>query len=188
MEDNYIVNLFLKRDEDAIRLTQEKYNRYCYMIAYNILNNFEDSEECLNDTWLTAWNTIPPTIPVYLGVYVGKITRFKALKKYEYLCAEKRSQAECSPDNDELTDLLSCNTNVEDEIIAKDIVKNIESFLKGLSERDRNMFLQRYYYFYPVLDISKHYGVKPNYVRTVLQRTRLKLKKYLNEMGYNFED
>ena len=188
MEDNYIVDLFLHRDEEAIRQTQIKYNRYCHSIAFNILNNQEETEECLNDTWLTVWNTIPPTIPTYLGVYVGKITRINALKRFEYLHAEKRSKAKNILDIDELTDFLSNSINIEEEMIAKDIVKSIEDFLKGISERDRNMFLQRYYYFYSVADISLHHGVKPNYVRTVLRRICVKLKKYLNERGYYYEN
>ncbi len=188
MEDKYIVDLFLRRDEEAVRLTQIKYKRYCHSIAYNILNNSEDTEECLNDTWLTAWNTIPPAIPTYLGVYVGKITRINALKKFEYLHAEKRSQAKNILDIDELTDFLPNSINIEEDLIDKDTVKCIEDFLRSISERDRNMFLQRYYYFYSVADISLHHGVKPNYVRTVLQRIRNKLKLYLKERGYNYEN
>ena len=121
-------------------------------------------------------------------MYVGKITRINALKRFEYLHAAKRSKAKNVLDVDELTDLLPNNVNIEEEMIAKDIIKCIEDFLNGLSERDRNMFLQRYYYFYSVADISHHHGLKPNHVRTVLHRIRGKLKMYLKERGYYHEN
>ena len=39
MEDNRIVDLYWARSEDAITETSEKYGKYCYSIAYNILSN-----------------------------------------------------------------------------------------------------------------------------------------------------
>ena len=55
MNDAYIIDLFWNRDENAIRIVDEKYNSFCYSIAWKILTNREDSEECVNDTWFAAW-------------------------------------------------------------------------------------------------------------------------------------
>ena len=55
MEDNRIVDLYWARSEDAITETSEKYGKYCYAIAYNILSNAEDADESVNDTYLDAW-------------------------------------------------------------------------------------------------------------------------------------
>ena len=51
MEDTDIIELFLNRSEEAIRQTDIKYSKLCFGIAWNILLNKEDSEECVNDTW-----------------------------------------------------------------------------------------------------------------------------------------
>ena len=60
MEDIKIIELFSNRDETAIQELSNKYSGYCYKIVWNLLNNHEDVEECLNDTWLAAWEYIPP--------------------------------------------------------------------------------------------------------------------------------
>ena len=56
MHDEQIVALYWDRKEEAIRQTQQKYGAYLSKIAYNILSDFEDSKECVNDTYLKAWN------------------------------------------------------------------------------------------------------------------------------------
>ena len=60
MEDNQIIELYWNKNEKAISETDKKYGKYCNYIAYNILQNAEDSNECVNDTYLRTWNTIPP--------------------------------------------------------------------------------------------------------------------------------
>ena len=91
MQDSQIVALYLARDERAIAETEAKYSSHCIHIALNILQNLQDAEECVNDTWLRTWNSIPPTRPSLLGPYVGKITRNLALDRYDYNKAQKRS-------------------------------------------------------------------------------------------------
>jgi len=82
VEDKQIIKLFCDRDQSAIEKTAEKYGNYCFSIAHNILHNREDSEECVNDTWMKAWMSIPPTIPTYLRVFLGKIIRNLSFDKY----------------------------------------------------------------------------------------------------------
>ena len=90
MKDHEIIELYWVRNESAIAATAEKYGSYCHTIAYNILRNKEDSEECTNDTYLGAWNSIPPQRPNRLSIYLGKITRNLALNRYKRYTAEKR--------------------------------------------------------------------------------------------------
>ena len=85
MKDNEIIKLYWDRDEAAITATADTYGNYCYSIAYNILTSNEDSEECVNDTWLNAWNSIPPQRPERLSTYLGKITRNLSLNRYKQL-------------------------------------------------------------------------------------------------------
>ncbi len=55
MEDKDIIQLFWDRNEQAIKESSDKYGAYCNTIAYNILKDSSDTEECVNDTWLRAW-------------------------------------------------------------------------------------------------------------------------------------
>ena len=91
MEDTHIINLFLERSEDAIRQVEVKYEKFCFKIAWNILYNTEDSEECVNDTWLITWNKIPPKTPTKLSAFLGKITRNLALDNFRKKNASKRA-------------------------------------------------------------------------------------------------
>ena len=75
MEDTAIIDLYWKRDEQAIVETDQKYGKYCHTVAYNVLNDVEDSRECVNDTWLRAWNSMPPKRPSVLRAFLAKITR-----------------------------------------------------------------------------------------------------------------
>lgn len=61
MNDSQIVALFLNRDQRAIEETAAKYGKYCYAIAYNILQNHEDAQEAVSDTYLGAWAPFRPT-------------------------------------------------------------------------------------------------------------------------------
>lgn len=91
MEDIHIINLFLEKSEDAIRQVEVKYEKFCFKIAWNILYNTEDSEECVNDTWLITWNKIPPKTPTKLSAFLGKITRNLALDNFRKKNASKRA-------------------------------------------------------------------------------------------------
>ena len=94
MRDHEIIELYWARNESAIAATAEKYGSYCHTIAYNILRNKEDAEECANDTYLGAWNSIPPQRPNRLSIYLGKITRNLALNRYKRYTAEKRGHGQ----------------------------------------------------------------------------------------------
>lgn len=85
MEDEQIIGLYFERSERAISETDIKYGRYCTTIAYNILRNNEDTEECKSDTYIKAWNAIPPKKPDNFRAYLGRIARNIALNMYEHM-------------------------------------------------------------------------------------------------------
>lgn len=91
MEDERIIDLYWERSEAAISETSKKYGPYCRTIAYNILADSFESEECENDTYIAAWNTIPPTRPRILKSFLGRLTRNIALDRYDYNKAKKRN-------------------------------------------------------------------------------------------------
>ena len=90
MEDSGILELYFLRNEQALRESDRKYGAYCGAIAYGILQNREDTEETVNDTWLSAWNAIPPRRPECLKGFLGRITRNGAIDRWRRRTAEKR--------------------------------------------------------------------------------------------------
>ena len=54
MQDDRIVELYWKRNEAAIQHTDQKYGRYLMKLSYNILADWEDSKESVNDTYLVS--------------------------------------------------------------------------------------------------------------------------------------
>ena len=162
MDDAKIVQLYWDRNEQAISATADKYGNYCAAIAQNILGNSQDTEECVNDTYLNAWNSMPPHRPNILATFLGKITRNLALNKYKHNTAD----------------------NVEQEINRKELILAINHFLKKLPSDKRNIFVCRYWYFDSISDIAAHFDMTENNVSVTLNRLRLKLRNYLLERGF----
>lgn len=185
MEDTEIVQLYWDRNEDAIAQTSMKYGNYCTSIAKNILGNYEDAEECVNDTYMGAWNSIPSHRPSVLYTFLGKITRNIAFNRYKYNNADKRGGSEIPLVLDELSEFVSGSNNVEQEIEYKELVKTINSFLGTPSSEKRTIFICRYWYSDSIAEIAKQHGMKANAVAMILLRLRAKLQKYLLERGFD---
>ncbi len=183
MDDFAIITLYNERNERAIAETDKKYGRFCMTIAQNILSIREDSEECVNDTWLKAWNTIPPQNPSRLRAFLGKITRNLAIDRYRQKNAQKRA-GELNASLEELSIIPTGEATPEQEYSLRLLGESINRFLGTLSDRDRNVFLCRYYYTYPLSQIAKRYGMQENYLRNLLSRTVHKLKEYLIKEGF----
>ncbi len=183
MKDEAIVDLYWAREETAISESQSAYGNYCYSIAWHILYNKEDSEECVNDTWWKAWKAIPPTRPTCLGLFFGTITRNLSLDRWKGKHAMKRGNGEMYVALDELGECLPDGQNIEDAIEAKELGRMINAFLHTLPEKDCNVFLRRYWYVEEYAEIAKKYGMNLNTVKTSLFRTRAKLKVYLEQEG-----
>lgn len=179
--DIRIIELFTSRSKEAVSALSKKYEKLCRSISYNILRNKEDAEECVNDTYLKVWDSIPPAKPDNLTAYVCRIARNISLDKLRY---NLRSRRNGSTDAllSELSECIPSMDNVEES--ADDTLKNaITDFLDGLSDRDRNIFVRRYFFCDDVKSISKRLGVTETNVTTILNRTRNNLKKFLTDNG-----
>lgn len=183
MEDQGIVALFFERSEQAIVETDKKYGGYCYSIAYNILSSREDSEESVNDTYLTAWNTIPPRKPNLLNAFLGKITRHISIDRWRKRSAQKRGGKEMILALDELDECVG-SQGLEAEISRRELTHSLNDFLAALPETERNVFLSRYWYLDSIEAITKITGFSQSKVTSMLHRTRGKLRKRLSEEGY----
>ena len=184
MEDSQIIELYWQKNADAISETSSKYGAYCYTIADNILHSIEDSEECVNDTWLHAWNAMPPQKPNVLRMFLAKITRSLSVNRFNARSAEKRGGGEINLVLDELADCLAGGTNVEAEYEVKELEQCIRRFVRGLPERDGNVFVRRYFFTEPVAVIAKRYGLTESNVTVILSRTWKKLRLKLAKEGY----
>lgn len=183
MEDQLIIKLFFERSENAISELSKKYANLCKSLSYRILRNEQDVEECINDAFLAAWNSIPPCTPNPLSSYVCKIVRNLSLKRYHSNTAQKRNH-----DYDilleEIGDYLIGKDTIEDDILVQELSNYINSFLSTLKEKERIIFVHRYFFCYSILEISQRLNLNPNYINVNLHRTRDKLKCYLKKEGY----
>lgn len=183
MQDTEILDLYWKRDEHAIAETQKSYGNYCYSIAYHILHTHEDSEECVNDTWLRAWKAIPPTRPQRLSLFLGTITRNLSFDRWKYKNTLKRRSGEMELALDELAECVPAAGTTEDAVAEAELQRSLNRFLGTLKERDRNVFLRRYWYAEEYSEIAERYDMKLNTVKTTLFRIRGKLKTHLEQEG-----
>lgn len=179
--DIQIVNLLFARQETGLIKLQEKYTNYCFTIANRILFDNEDSEECVNDTWLKTWNSIPPNKPENLAGYLAKIVRNLALNCYEKKHAVKRGGGQVEMSFDELSDCVADGSKVEENLERKELVNVISRFLKEKDEKKRIIFIQRYFYMADFTDIAERMGMKESSVRSTLSRMRKELKNYLEQ-------
>lgn len=184
IDDNKIIQLYFDRDENAIKVTSEKYGNYCSSIAINILGNKEDAEECVSDTYLKTWNSIPPNRPSVLRSFLGKITRNVAFDLYKRMNAEKRGKGNLALVLEELGDCVSGGCEPEQEYSRKECVDAINSFLGTLNNEKCAFFVRRYWYAETIADIAKRYGKSENYVSVSLNRIRKKLHNHLIERGF----
>ena len=184
MNDDAIVALYWQRDESAITVTQEKYNAYLMKIARNILNDTGDSEESVNDTYLAAWNSMPPQKPVVLSTYLGKITRRISISMFRKRNADKRRDGEFALSLDEMEEVFTDHMEPEKEIEAKLLGELLNQFLRSLKPDERRTFIGRYYYMDPLKEVAAYCGMSESKAKTMLFRTRVKLKEYLKKEGF----
>ncbi len=183
MEDLEIVELYWNRDETALKETADKYGNYCYSIAYGILYNNEDAQECVNDTYLGAWNAIPPHHPAVLSTFLGKITRRLSLNRRRNDNARKRGGGEITVSFDELEECIADDKTIREELEEQELAEVLNEFLAGLKENERKVFVCRYWYFEPVNEIAMRFMYSPSKVKMMLKRTRDKLKEHLEKRG-----
>lgn len=181
MDDQSIIELYFARSQQAIVETDRKYSGLCHKVSYDILSNWEDTEECVADTYLAAWNTIPPHRPAYLKAYLLKILRNLSLMRVRQRYAQKNGGGEIDLVLEELGDSFVSPGSVEAAFEGKELARAVSAFLRTISESERNIFLWRYWQFQSIADIAHRLGWGQSRVKTSLFRTRKKLQSYLKK-------
>ena len=187
LADEAIIDMYWGRNERAIEETDKKYGRYLYTIAYNILRDTLDCEECLNDTYLKTWNRIPPTRPNVFQVFLSKITRDVSVDKYRQNHSAKKIPTELVRSLDELEDCLTTNTSVEEEVLVRQMIAILNSYLESLSSRDEFCFICRYYYSDSIEEIARMLKLSERTVFRDLSRIRKGLRERLEKEGFIYE-
>lgn len=182
VDDLQIIELYFARDEQAIRETDTKYGKLCLRIAINILNDHEDSEECVNDTYLKTWNTIPPTRPNNFTAFLCRITRNLSLTRLDFNTAMKRA-TNAVVSFAELDELVSVEATPQGDMDAAELGRLISDFLRRENPDARNVFIRKYWFFDSVSDIAARYSFSESKVKSILFHMRNKLKSYLEKEG-----
>lgn len=183
MDERQIVDLYWNRSETAIAETASQYGSFCFKIAYNILVNHEDSEECVNDTYMKTWESIPPTYPKSLAAFLGRITRNLALNRFEKRTAQKRGGSQVDVALEELHECLPDSKTTEEKIEDQELAEALNLFLSDLPAETRKIFLLRYWELMSVKEIAKGGGISESKVKMSLKRTRDKLRNFLEKEG-----
>ena len=185
MDDGKIIDMFFARNEDAIRHTDAAYGRRLYHLADRIVENGQDAEESVSDTYLKAWNTIPPKRPEHFFAYIAKICRNFALKRVVWKNAQKR-KAEVVTLTQEMENCIP-DTYRDSAADARELGQLLDAFLRTLTPDNQMVFLRRYWYCESVEELGRRYRMSQSAVKSSLFRTRNKLKAYLEKEGVGIE-
>lgn len=181
MEDSDIIDLYWKRDQQAINETAGKYGGFLQSIAWNILHSHPDTDECVNDTYLRTWNAIPPTRPTAFRAWLGRIIRNLSLDRWKLNKAQRRG-------GDNMVILLGeldecVRSHDVTDLDQQEVAALISTFLRHLSQEHRVMFLRRYWYGDTLAEIAKRLGCGEGRVKSALFRMRRSLQTYLEKEG-----
>lgn len=183
LEDCAIIDLYWAREEQALTETAEKYGGMCHSIAYHILQNRQDTEECVNDTWLRAWNAMPPQRPTVLSAFLSRITRNLSLDRYKAGRAGKRGGGQMTLALEELGECIPAESSVEEAVQLQELTAVLDRFLRELPEKECCLFLRRYWYVNSTREIAERYQMAEGSVKSTLHRVRKKLKVCLEQEG-----
>ena len=181
MEDAKIIELFFQRNEQAVKETDTAYGRRLYLLSNSILNNREDAEESVSDTYMETWNSIPPKRPKYFYAFLASVCRNMSFNRLDWRLAAKRN-AEVVSLTQEL-EMCIPDSRQDGEMDRRELRRVLETFLDSLSKESRLIFLRRYLYVDTMAEIAARYGISESKVKTQLHRTRAKLHTHLKKEG-----
>jgi RNA polymerase sigma factor (sigma-70 family) len=182
MDDSKIIDLFFERSEKAIVELSNKYGSVCLKVSMNILNNYHEAEECVNDSYLGVWNAIPPQKPNPLISFVCRIVRNISINRYKKNNSQKR-KSNYDLCLDELENYVSAGNDVEDRYDESELASYIDEYLGSLSKANRMLFVRRFWYMDSYEELASMSGLKEGTIRTRLSRIKSDLKVFLEKRG-----
>ena len=179
IDDEQIIELYWQRNENAIQETDKKYGQFLFRIAYNILHDRLDCEECQHDTYLDVWKAIPPTRPTVFPAFITKIMRRIALDRYKEKTAKRRIPSEYTVSMEDIKDTLHTNETVDSEYAAEELGKIISDYVRSLTDRQRYIFIDRFYLAEPVETIAADLSISVSTIYREIENIKQGLKTYL---------
>ena len=181
MDDSAILSLFAERSEQAIKETEARYGRLMRRLALQILGSPQDAEECVSDVLMQVWRAVPPEKPAFFRAYLAALTRNAALRRYAAMNAEKRGGGQVPAALDELSECVPSRENTEQTVEQRTILHALEQILKRLPEKHSRVFMLRYFSMLSPSEIADELGMSENTVRSILKRTRKRLRAELEK-------
>ena len=183
VSDDSIINRLHNRDETALQDIRRLYGGICYQMAFRILENHEDAEECVNDMLLGVWDSIPPHLPMSLQAYLITLVRRSAIDKTKHEHRQKRGTTVCALPLDELAEIIPSGEQLESVVEQRELVQVLMAFLDMLKPQARHIFMQRYFMSESFQTIAEENHISENAVKMSLSRTRGQLREHLRKEG-----
>lgn len=177
--DEQIIELYWRREEKAIQETDKKYGQFLFRIAYNILHERLDCEECQNDTYLGVWNAIPPTRPTVFPAFITQIMRRIAINRYKEKASKKRIPSELNISMEDVNGTLHGDDSVAVKYEMAEVGKIINNYVRELSDRQRYIFIDRFYLAESVETIATDLSISVPTVYREIDKIKHSLKLYL---------
>lgn len=177
--DEQIIELYWQRNENAIQETDKKYGQFLFGIAYNILHDRLDCEECQNDTYLGVWNAIPPTRPIAFPAFITQIMRNIAINRFKEKTSKKRIPSELTVSIEDVNNILHSGDTVAAEYEAEEVGRIINDYVRQLSDRQRYIFIDRFYLAEPVETIANDLSISVPTVYREIEKIKQGLKLHL---------
>jgi RNA polymerase sigma-70 factor (ECF subfamily) len=183
MSDEQIVELYWQRNEQAIKETDIKYKSFLLSVAYNIVGDARDSEECLNDTYIGAWNAMPPARPTVLQAFLATIMRRTAIDRYKARKRQKRVASELTVSLSEVEEFIA-DDDTYSEVNANELGRVISDFVRALPDRRMYIFMSRYYFARQIKEIARLLKCSESTVNKEIAAIKRDLKEKLEKEGY----
>ena len=182
LSDEEIIALYWDRDEQAISRTDEKYKKFLLSVAFNIVFDDQDCEECLNDTYIDAWNSMPPSKPALLQAFLATIMRRTAIDRYKERKRQKRIASELTVSLSELEEIIADESDRSAE--TDELARLLSDFVRSLPDRRMYIFMSRYYFARPIGEIASLLCCSESTVNKEIAAIKRELKEKLMKEGY----
>ena len=182
LSDEEIIALYWDRDERAISRTDEKYKKFLLSVAFNIVFDDQDCEECLNDTYIDAWNSMPPSKPALLQAFLATIMRRTAIDRYKSRKRQKRIASELTVSLSELEEIIADESDSSAQ--TDELARLLSDFVRSLPDRRMYIFMSRYYFARPIGEIASLLGCSESTVNKEIAAIKCELKEKLMKEGY----
>ena len=182
LSDEEIIELYWDRDEQAVSRTDEKYKKFLLAVAFNIVFDDQDCEECLNDTYIDAWNSMPPSKPALLQAFLATIMRRTAIDRYKARKRQKRIASELTVSLSELEEIIADES--DNSAQTDELARLFSDFVRSLPDRRMYIFMSRYYFARPIGEIASLLGCSESTVNKEIAAIKRELKEKLMKEGY----